>query len=170
MIKKLLFFLVFMELSFVSAAQQSPFGQTFEQMHRMMLKGMFGDTTIALRPGESHRFQMGPDSSSFFYYRMDTTFQGGAMHDFFKMDPFSNQLQEGDTDDFWGFGRMMREMQEMQRQMLGLSPQQAPDSGEEEILPEERIRKREEGSEKPAKPSTPSTPTPAPTKIKTIRI
>lgn len=89
------------------------------------------------------------------------------MHDFFKMDPFNNQLQGGDTDDFWGFGRMMREMQEMQRQMLGLSPEQAPDSGEEDMLPEERIRKREEGPEKPVKPSV---PTPAPTKIKTIRI
>jgi hypothetical protein len=167
MIKKLLFILAFMELSLVSAAQQSPFGQTFEQMHRMMLKGMLGDTTIALRLGESHRFPMGPDSSSFFYFRVDTTFQGGAMHDFFRMDPFNDRLGEGGADDFWGFGRMMREMQEMQRQMLGISPEQAPDSGEEEILPEERIRKQEEGSEKSNKPPVSA---PAPTKIKTIRI
>jgi len=167
MIKQLLIVFVFIGVSQMLWAQQSPFGQTFDQMHRMMLKGMFGDTTIALRPGESQRFQMGPDSSSFFYFRMDTTFQGGSMSDFFKMDPFNDRLEDSTTDDFWGFGRIMREMQEMQRQMLGIPPQVAPDSGEEEVLPEERIRQREEGA---GKPTSPPVPAPRSSKLKTIRI
>lgn len=160
----------------VMAQKSTPapsFGDLFDQMHRQMLRGMQIDTTITLSPGKQEFFQMGPDSSSYFYFKIDTSFSGGqAMPDIFGTSPFGQNFDPfGGSDGFGDFDRMFQQMEEMQRRMWGAPPsnvpQQEPEISEDGLLPEERIRQREEGApNQPApKPAAPVKP-----KVKTIRI
>ena len=148
--------------------------QIFDQMHRQMLKGMPPGTktdTIKLSPGQNQFFQMSPDSSSYFYFKVDTSFSGGAMPDFFRFDPFGSGPGGDSLGDFWGFDRMFKQMEEMQRQLWGGTPGQPqepePSDG---LLPEERIRLREQQQANPSA-ADPAQPKPqAKPKIKTSRI
>lgn len=166
--------LAFLPLAAIAQNNGQSLDQIFDQMHQQMLKGLppgAKTDTIKLSPGQNQFFQISPDSSSYFYFKVDTSFSGGAMPDFFRMDPFGSQ--GGDAlGDFWGFDRMFKQMEEMQRQLWGQgdmsTPEPEPNDG---LLPEERIRLREEQQQTnppaadPAQPKQPAKP-----KIKTSRI
>jgi len=147
--------------------------QIFDQMHREMLKGMPGGKvdTIRLSPGTSQFFQMSPDSSSYFYFKVDTSFGGGAMPDLFRMDPFGSKNGNDSLGDFWGFDQMFKQMEDMQRQFFGMPPgtPAMPEEPNDGLLPEERLRLKEEqaqpGAAAPTPPAAPAKP-----KIKTTRI
>lgn len=175
--KKLRFVLICLAFLPLAAIAQTNGGQSldqiFDQMHRQMLQGIPPGTktdTIKLSPGQNQFFQMSPDSSSYFYFKVDTSFSGGAMPDFFRFDPFGSSPGGDSLGDFWGFDRMFKQMEEMQRQLWGqggiTTPEPEPNDG---LLPEERIRLREQQANPsafdPAQPKQPAKP-----KIKTSRI
>ena len=157
----------------LAAVAQSNNGQSldqiFDQMNRQMQKGIPGGDTIRLSPGKKEFYQISPDSSSYFYFKVDTSFSGGAMPDFFHFDPFGGSGQDS-MGGFGGFDRMFKQMEELQRQMWGIPPsgitqEPEPDDG---LLPEERIRLREEQEKTGVAPAAPKQP--AKPKIKTTRI
>ena len=163
--KKVLFLLVFTPI--VAFAQEMPgtsFDQMFEQMRQQMLRGMPGADTIALAPGQQH-FRMSPDSSSYFYFQIDTTFSGSSS-DFFQINPFGSSDPFGDL---LNPGDMFRQMEEMQRLLWGQAPSAEPEEPNDGLLPEERLRLQE--SEMPPATAPLATPAkPAKPKIKTTRI
>ncbi len=166
-------------LSVTALAQQpKSFNDLFEEMERSMQRGMPQQRvdTIRLKPGQNQYFQISPDSSSYFYFKVDTTLNGTSMQQFFRfgdsLDPF------GGSDPFGGggfgnFNDIFRQMEEMQRQFFGFPPSPSlPAKPQEDdgLLPEERIRQREEQAtpgtgDKPAVPAKSAKP-----KIKTSRI
>lgn len=151
------------------AAQDPAQPLSFDDLFGQFRRGMTFDTTITLSPGSRQFFHIGPDSSSYFYFRSDTSFSGGAMPDFFGMDLFDSISPFGEKDGNDPFDQMFRQMEEMQRRLWGTPPGRVPsapetEQGEEDgLLPEERIRQREQHpAPPPAKPQK--------EKIKTIRI
>lgn len=171
-------FILILWLSFsATLVAQHPHGksfdQIFEEMERSMQRGIPKQKTdtIQMKPGQKQYFQMSPDSSSYFYFKVDTSFNGGSsMQQFFQFgSPFGNdQMDSG----FGNFNDMFRQIEEMQRQLFGLpsnphapNADQTPDDG---LLPEERIRQREEDEKLGKKPTTPAKTTKP--KIKTTRI
>lgn len=174
-------FILLLWLSFsATLLAQNPhsqsFDQIFEEMQRSMQRGIPNQKidTIQIKPGQKQYFQMSPDSSSYFYFKVDTSFNGGSsMQQFFQFgNPFGDDQMGGG---FGNFNDMFRQMEEMQRQLFGLpadprsqpSPntESTPDDG---LLPEERIRQREEDEKLGKKPTTPAKTTKP--KIKTTRI
>jgi hypothetical protein len=144
---------------------EQPFGnefdRIFEQMRRQMEFQMRTDTQSISRGGQEF-YQMSPDSSSFYYFRIDTSFSGGQEFggDFFKMDPFN-----GDgTDGMDAFNEMLRQIEGMHRQ-LGVRPwgfeiplAEEPLQPADNILPEERIRQQEQQQQQQHQPATKSPP------------
>jgi len=134
------------------------FEQLMRRMDEQMRRGMPFDSTF-----EGGQLQFSPDSNSYFYYRIDTSFNGMG-NEFFDFSPFGNPGQDG----FMDFDRLLDQFfngvppQDLRRDPNDFPSDdgQAPDN--DGLLPEERLR-RQEGNEKPAaKPEKP--------KVKTIRI
>lgn len=159
------------------------FDQMFEQMRRQMLGspgGMPADSLWTQRGGQRQFFQMSPDSSSYFYFHVDTSFGGNGSSQFFN---FRFGGPQNGTSGSPEIERMFQQMEEMQRQLWGGSPRlqprgAEPEESEDGLLPEERIRQQEEhskaqsGSNNPAgTPTTPPAPALAPKpKIRTTRV
>jgi hypothetical protein len=171
-------FILLLWLSFAATlVAQNPHGKSFDQifdeMERNMQRGIPNQKidTIQIKPGQKQYFQMSPDSSSYFYFKVDTSFNGGSsMQQFFQFgNPFGNDQMDGG---FGNFNDIFRQMEEMQRQLFGLpSNPQAPNADhtpDDGLLPEERIRQREEDEKLGIKPTTPAKTTKP--KIKTTRI
>ena len=158
--------------------QQKSFPDIFQDMERQMQRGIPQQMdTIRLKPGQNEYFQYGPDSSSYFYFKVDTTFGGHSMQQFFKLgDSFGDPFGGSGMDPFGGSGfgnfeDMFRQMEEMQRQLLGLPPvTPAVPQEDDGLLPEERIRQREENPTGDAPKPHPKPATPVKPKIKTTRI
>jgi hypothetical protein len=153
-----------------------------------------GDT-VRLKPGQNEYFHYSPDSSSYFYMKIDTS-MGNNMRQFFRFGDGLGDQPNGtaplDSDPFFsnpffsdpfgnggggmgGFEDIFKQMEEMQRQFFGLPPAATPTQLEQEndgLLPEERLRLEEE--QKKAQPDKKIAPHPAPakpkSKIKTTRI
>ncbi len=164
----------------------------FQDWDRQMQRGIpeqKGDT-IHLKPGQQGYFQFSPDSSSYFYFKIDTS-MGNSLQQFFRFGdsfgapgdvppaPFGNDPFF--SDPFGGgmgnFNDIFKQMEEMQRHLFGIPPasaQQQPDE-DDGLLPEERIRMKE-AEQQPALPSTGENPHAVPAKpkakpkIKTTRI
>lgn len=150
----------------------------FDQMQRDMMRGMRSphsmpfDTSFHFDGKEGYTY-LSPDSSSYFYFKIDTSFGGGNMSQhFFRFSPF------GETPGFGGsssFDDIMKQMEEMQRRMgMGfewsdprMRPMPEPEEPADGMLPEERLRLEEE---KQKQGSTDAPAAPAKPKIKTIRI
>lgn len=147
----------------------------FEQMDQLMRRfqeqmrrGMSFDTSF-----QGGQFRYAPDSSSYFYYHIDTSFNGIGDAQFFRFSPFGESLQGGfpDMDSLFEqfFGRMTPPDQRQ-----GYDGDFPADDGQQEpaddgLLPEERLRQQEKqpdsARKKPAQPEKPAKST-----VKTIRI
>ncbi len=174
------------------------FGEIFQDWDRQMQRGLpqqpQGDT-IRLKPGQQEYFQYGPDSSSYFYFKIDTS-MGNTMRQFFRFgdsfgapgttpsspfgnDPFSNDPFFADPFGGGGMGNfndIFKQMEEMQRQLWGMPPATAQQPDEDDgLLPEERIRLKE-AEQQPTLPNAGDNPHAVPAKpkakpkIKTTRI
>jgi hypothetical protein len=144
--------------------------QIFNQMQREMQKGIPGKAdTIRLSPGKNEFYRISPDSSSYFYFKMDTSFSQSVMPRFFHFDPFGDSGQDP-KGSLGGFDQLFKQMEDLQRQMFGMPPSgitQEPEPNDG-LLPEERIRLREEQEKSGVAPAAPKPP--AKPKIKTTRI
>ena len=144
---------------------QDHFEQMLRRMTEQMRRGMPFDTAF-----QGGRLQIAPDSSSYFYFRIDTSFSGNG-EQFFQQSPFENPLGQ----DFFGFDRFFDQF------FNGITPPDPrdridnlpPDDGmpqennpKDDLLPEERLRQQE----KQASPQEQPTPKPLQPKVKTIRI
>lgn len=161
-----------------AVAQNTP--PSFREMERQMLE-MQQRLMEQFRnsPFNDPNFAM-PQWDTTFFFRFDTTIEGGNMSHFFHFSPFGadSTRQKG----FFGFDNFFN-------QFFNLNPQFGqPDYGirdfpkddgnvpqdDDELLPEERLRQQEEQGEnpenrKPAPKSKSVEPKPDP-KVKTIRI
>lgn len=169
--------LCFLACSLLACSQtpkSDPLSDRFEQMLRrmdeQMRRGLPADSA-----GQSGSWQFSPDSSSYFYYHIDTSFNGIGGSDFFRMSPFGNPGNGGffDMDSLFEqfFGRM-----DPQSPEGGFDDFPADDGnsekGADDLLPEERLRLQEQQQNqgdnpgnKPAQPEKQAKP-----KVKTIRI
>jgi hypothetical protein len=153
------------------------FDRIFEHMRQQMRLGIDIDTSSQRSTDGPSWYQMSPDSSSYYYFRIDTSLGGGQLRsDFFQINPDHGEMYEGMGD----FELLFRQMEEMHRQLgfqpWGFSvptPAEPPQSDE---LPEDRIR-REESEAAQRAPKSPSgapvekpDPKPARSRIKTSRI
>lgn len=155
-------------------AQTQP--PSFREMERQLLE-MQQQMMEQLRnsPFNDPNFAM-PQWDTTFFYRLDTTFEGGNMSQFFRFSPFGSDSTS--QDDFWGFGRMFDQFfnpgGDIEKPDYGIGDFPKDDGGkpqnDEELLPEERLRQQEETEQKPPAPAPKSAdPKPDP-KVKTIRI
>lgn len=141
--------------------------QMMLRMQEQMQQGMAFDTTF-----EGGRMQFSPDSSSFFYFRMDTSFNNLGS-DFFNLD--ISPLQDRGQLDMFNLDQLMERFFNgadpfMPRQDYGDMP---ADDGQnngtgEDLLPEERLRLQEEQGQTGKTPQPEKKP--ARSKVKTIRI
>lgn len=135
--------------------------QLMRRMQEQMRQGMNFDSTF-----ENGRLQYSPDSSSFFYFHVDTSFNGSGA-DFFNFAPFGSPDQSGFSD----FDQLIeqffnRSTPFSQRVQPGQSPAddgQLPET--DGLLPEERLRLEEEKGQPGKQPEQT-----AKSKVKTIRI
>ncbi len=147
-------------LSVNCAAQtQDPAFERLDQMMQRMQEQMRRSMQFDSSFGRG-QMQISPDSNSFFYFHVDTSFNGTGS-EFFDFSPFGSP----DMQDFFG-------MDPLFKQFFG--PQHGPgefpsDDGqsleEDGLLPEERLRLQEE-KEKNGEKTAPA----AKPKVKTIRI
>lgn len=162
-------FLALLTPTLTNAQTGDPMFDRMEQMMRrmqeQMRRGMSFDTTF-----EGGHLQFSPDSNSYFYYRIDTSFNGMG-DNFFEFSPFGSP---GDQDGFMDLGQLFDQF------FNGVPPQgfrpgpdnfpsddgQAP--GGDDLLPEERLRLQEENRKPEGKPAKPVKPEKS--KVKTIRI
>lgn len=138
--------------------------QMMRRMQEQMRQGMPFDTTI-----DGGHMQFSPDSNSYFYYRIDTSFNG--MGDgFFDFSPFGGPGQDGLMDLGHLFDQFFNGVppQNLQQNPDGFPSDdgQAPDG--DDLLPEERLRLQEENSKTEGKQAKPAKPDKS--KVKTIRI
>ena len=151
---------------------------TFEELHRQMME-MQRQLMEELRQSPFNNLGFAtPKGDSTFFFRFDTTFDGGSVSQFFHFSPLhSDSTMRGN---FFGFDDMFDQFFNQR------PPSSQPDNGigdfpkddgtqnrsEEDLLPEERLRQQENGTDKPApkqvKPKA-AEPKPDP-KVKTIRI
>jgi hypothetical protein len=113
------------------------------------------------------RLQVSPDSNTFFYFRIDTSF-GGNQREFFDFSPFENfNYEEFFGNKFPGFDNLFDNL--FSNPFSRPNPRDRPDfpaddgnqsPDDDNLLPEERLRQQEEKT--PAKKPEP--------KVKTIRI
>ncbi|MBK6931865.1 MAG: hypothetical protein IPH12_13775 [Saprospirales bacterium] len=170
--KKMLpaFFLGLLLPAFGHTQTNDPVFDRFEQLLRrmdgQMRRGMPFDTAFS-----NGRMQFSPDSSSFFYFHIDTSFNG-AGSDFFHLSPFGSPNGQGLFNLDQLFEQFFNGADSFAPQR-GSGDFPADDgqkpAGEDDLLPEERLRLREElpqGQRKPA-PKPEKTPQ---SKVKTIRI
>ena len=143
------------------------FEELFRRMEEQMRHGMPVDTSF-----QGGQWHVSPDSSSFFYFHVDTSLNGIGGSDFFRFSPFGAPNQDGffDMDSLFEqfFNRMDRK-----NPRHGYRDAPADDGNaeqpEDELLPEERLRLQEEqkqpGTDPAPQPAKPEKP-----KVKTIRI
>lgn len=173
--KKLSFALLFLLVaSTISAQQKSP---SFEELERQMLE-MQRQLLQEFRnnPFGGNLFAF-PDNDSSYTFRFDTTIVGDNFSGTFRFGPFSGDSTLRDSDPFgfeWFRNQLFGNGPESDFWRQG-APENQPievDPDEKHLLPEERLRREEERSEKGApQKSSPSTPAqPAKPKIKSIRI
>ena len=128
-------------------------------------------------PFNDPNFAMPQWGDTTFQFRFDTTFEGGNMSQFFHFSPFGSDstLQ----DDFFGFGRIFDQFFNLDGQGgqpdYGIQDFPKDDGGkpenEDELLPEERLRRQEEAEKSGKKQPAPKSVDPKPDpKVKTIRI
>jgi len=161
-------------------AQQDPFAEMQRRMLEMQRRMM-----QQLRSDPWGNGSLRQDSS--FFFRFDTSFStegGTGRMQFFRSSPFGQSRDSlGATQnlgDFWGFDQMFEDFFNLgsPRSRFDMGDYQLPSDdgnlnrGEDDLLPEERLRQQEER----AKQKPPKTPPPAPKekakkpKIETIRI
>lgn len=134
-----------------------------EQMRRIMPPA---DSTLN-KGGQLH---VSPDSSSFFYFHVDTTLDGSSSH-FFDFRSFGFPEGGGPSGLDQMFERFFRGMDPFDNQLDNSGDSGSRDDGnappkDDELLPEERLRQKEGQS-----PASPETPKPKESsKVKTIRI
>ena len=163
-------------LPFLACTQTQPadpmadqFDQLFRRMQEQMRRGMDFDTT--LQGGEWH---VSPDSTSYFYFHVDTSFNGLGGADFFQFSPFGSPGRDGFFDMDSIFEQFFNRMERLTPRQ-GQSDFPADDGNtkpsEDELLPEERLRLQEEQK---APQTTPAPEKPKQkteqSKVKTIRI
>jgi hypothetical protein len=177
-------FLILLALSLSATAQNNdPFrdlNQAFEQMRQQMLRGLpdMQPDTQQHKGGSSDFFQFSPDSSTYFYYKIDTSFGGGSgSTHFFQFSPFGGQSNPQSNSTMPSIEDMMRQMEAMQRQFFsdpwGSPRSMEPTEPEDGLLPEERLRLEEEQRKNPSNGNTPQLNAPVAKpkpKIKTTRI
>ncbi len=173
----------FLLLIFVSVCTHTASAQrndpTFEELHRQMME-MQRQMMEELRQSPFNNLGFAtPKGDSTFFFRFDTTFDGGSISQFFHFSPLhSDSTMRGN---FFGFDDMFDQFFHQQR-----PPSDQPDYGigdfpkddgaenksEDDLLPEERLRQQENGKEQPApKQARPKSAEPRPDpKVKTIRI
>lgn len=171
--KNLPVFALVLLLPTLGAAQiNDPVFEQMEQMMRrfqeQMRRGMAFDTSF-----QGGQLQYSPDSSSYFYYHIDTSFNGIGGSHFFQFSPFGESLEGGfpDMDSLFQqfFGRMAPpgRQQDYGSDFPADDGQQEP--ADDGLLPEERLRRQEEHPDAPkAAPAKPEKP--AKSSVKTIRI
>ena len=157
----------------VSAQQKSP---TFEQLQREMLelqRQMMQEFRNNPFGGGMFTF---PEGDSSYTFRFDTTITGDNFSGTFRFGPFSGDSTLQDSDPF-GFEWLRNQLfgTGPESGFWGPAPERSPREmppGDEELLPEERLRLEEEQSGKGApEKGNPATPAkPAKPKIKSIRI
>lgn len=152
-----------------SAQTKDPMIENFERMlNRMndqMRRGLPGADSLS--HGGIREFRLAPDSS-YFYYRIDTSFNGSGS-DFFQFSPFGNSL----NDPFFNFDQLFQDFFGMgeipdRRAPQGNMPADDGSSESDGLLPEERLRQKEEQGDKPQH-TEPKAEAKKP-KVKTIRI
>ena len=163
-----LLFAVLLAPALAGAQTGDPMFDRMEQMMRrmqeQMRQGMSFDTTI-----DGGHMQFSPDSNSYFYYRIDTSFNGMG-DNFFDFSPLGSPDQDG----FMDFGQLFDQFfngvppQDLQRNPDGFPSDdgQAPEGND--LLPEERLRLQEENGKADGKLAKPVKPEKS--KVKTIRI
>lgn len=159
-------------LACTQSKQVDPMTDRFEQllsrMQEQMRRGMPFDTTFS-----NGQLQFSPDSSSYFYFHVDTSFGDFGGSDFFQFPPLGAPGQSGFPD-------MDRLFEQFFNRMSPFNAppgyhQDAPaddgDAGhaEDDLLPEERLRIQEEQRKQGANPA-PQPVKPEKPKVKTIRI
>jgi len=163
-------------LPFLACTQTQPtdpmsgrFEQLLRRMDEQMRRGMPFDTTFG-----GGQLQISPDSSSYFYFHVDTSFGNFDGSDFFQFSPFG-------TPGPGGFFDMDSLFEQFFNGMDPLTPRRGQDyndfpaddgdaeHAEDELLPEERLRLQQEQPEKSADPA-PQPVKPEKSKVKTIRI
>lgn len=151
--------------------------QSFEELHKRMLD-MQLQMMEQLKNSPFHNFNFAmPQSDTTFFFQFDTTFEGGGMSQFFHFSPFgTDSTMRGD---FLGFDRFFDQFFNSE------TPFKQPDYGiydfprddgeqpatDDELLPEERLRRQEELEKSKKANPMPKTAEPKPDpKVKTIRI
>lgn len=118
------------------------------------------------------QFYYSPDSSSSFFYHIDTSFNGIGESHFFQFSPFGN-LQPGSTPDMDSLFEQFFNRPNPFDQRQGYGDFPADDGnktpGDDNLLPEERLRLQEENPDAKTKPAPPAEK-PAKSTVKTIRI
>lgn len=158
-------FLFFSLAHAATAQQKSPSIQEMEkQMQQLMeelRKGFSGGSFFNMPGGDSS-----------YTFRFDTTITGDNFFGSFQFGPFG-----GDStmrNDPFGSDFFQQFRNDMDNFWRGFSPEETPEedqSGEEPLLPEERLRLEEEKERSGKEPSDKTKPSePAKPKIKTIRI
>lgn len=148
-----------------------PMSDRFEQLLRrmddQMRRGIPADTS--LQGGQWH---VSPDSSSFFYFHVDTSSNGLGGSDFFRFSPFGSPNRDGFFDMDSLFEQFFNRMDRMNpRRGYGDLPADDgnAEQSEDELLPEERLRLQEEQKQQDTDPA-PQPAKPEKSKVKTIRI
>ncbi len=135
--------------------------QMMRRMQEQMRRGMSFDTTF-----EGGHLQFSPDSNSYFYYRIDTSFNGMG-DSFFDFSPFGSPGQDG----FMDLGQLFDQFfngippQGFQQNPDGFPSDDGQAPGGDDLLPEERLRLQEEKGKPKGQPAKPDK-----SKVKTIRI
>lgn len=158
-----------------ASAQEFP---TFEDMQRQM-REMQRQMMEQLRNSPLNNFDLAvPRWDTTFLFRWDTIFEGGNFsRQFFQFSPFDKDSTF--QDDFFGFGRMFDQFFNFgklpEKSDYGINDFPADDGdklhGDDDLLPEERLRQQAEkdksGKKQPAPKTEEAKPDP---KVKTIRI
>ncbi len=134
-----------------------------EQMRRIMPPA---DSTFS-KGGQLH---VSPDSSSFFYFHVDTTLDGSSSQ-FFDFRSFGLPQGEGPSGLDQMFERFFRGMDPFDNRLENRGDSGPRDDGnappaDDELLPEERLRQKE--GQSPAAPAAPKSKESS--RVKTIRI
>ncbi len=158
-------------LPLLACAQTQPadpmsdrFEQLLRRMDEQMRRGIPADTS--LQGGQWH---VSPDSSSFFYFHVDTSFNGLGGSGFFNFSPFGSPNRDG----FFDMDSLFEQFFNRMDPRRGYGDLPADDGNaeqpEDELLPEERLRLKEEQKQPGANPA-PQPAKPEKPKVKTIRI
>lgn len=162
-------------LPFLACTQTQPvdpmtgrFEQLLRRMDEQMRRGMPFDTTFG-----GGQLQISPDSSSYFYFHVDTSFNNFGGADFFQFSPFGTPGQGGFLDMDSLFEQFFNRMDDRRDPRRGYQDFPADDGdaehAEDDLLPEERLRLQEEQQKQGSDP-TPQPAKPEKSKVKTIRI